>query len=383
MGHEDKLETSTMRITFLTKSPRFAGGVRAIAVYAHRLKNRGHDIRVISVPNPPWSIGKKGRYFLRHGRWPRTKYVQPPSFFDLTDVPHVTLERHRPPSPKDVPDADVIIATWWETAEWVAALPESKGAKAYFLQHFETAMPCASEPGVAERVEATWRLPLHKIVVCGWLRKVAEEQFGDYQTSLVTYGVDHDQFFAPPRGKRERPTVGFMYSDAGFKGCDIALDAVSRVRSVIPDLRMVAFGTLARDRGPGLPDWVEYWRSPAQDKLREIYAMCDAWLFASRCEGFGLPILEAMACRTPVIGTPTGIAPEAIEPGGGILVPMEDAEAMADAIVRVAEMDEASWRAMSDAAYATATGYTWDDATDRFEESLRTSVQKQRESVTA
>ena len=31
----------------------------------------------------------------------------------------------------------VVIATWWETAEWVAGLSPRKGAKAYFLQHHE------------------------------------------------------------------------------------------------------------------------------------------------------------------------------------------------------------------------------------------------------
>ena len=37
----------------------------------------------------------------------------------------------------DVPDGDLIIATWWETAEWVNALSPNKGAKVYFIQHHE------------------------------------------------------------------------------------------------------------------------------------------------------------------------------------------------------------------------------------------------------
>jgi len=42
-----------------------------------------------------------------------------------------------------------------------------------------------------------------------------------------------------------------------------------------------------------------------------------------------LPILEAMACRTPVIGTPAGPAPELLGAGGGILVRPEDPADMA------------------------------------------------------
>ncbi|MGC8714943.1 MAG: glycosyltransferase [Leptodesmis sp.] len=53
--------------------------------------------------------------------------------------------------------------------------------------------------------------------------------------------------------------------------------------------------------------------------MRDYYSACDAWLFPSRYEAVGLPILEAMACRTPVIGTPAGIAPEMLSDGAGIL----------------------------------------------------------------
>jgi hypothetical protein len=44
---------------------------------------------------------------------------------------------------------------------------------------------------------------------------------------------------------------------------------------------------------------------------------------------------------------------------------------MSEAIALVAGMDELKWRQMSDAAYATATEYTWDNATDQFEAAIR------------
>jgi hypothetical protein len=47
-----------------------------------------------------------------------------------------------------------VIATWWETAEWVDRLSVSKGKKVYFIQHYE-----AFDYLPKERVEATWRLP--------------------------------------------------------------------------------------------------------------------------------------------------------------------------------------------------------------------------------
>jgi glycosyltransferase involved in cell wall biosynthesis len=94
------------------------------------------------------------------------------------------------------------------------------------------------------------------------------------------------------------------------------------------------------------------------------------WLLASRSEGFGLPILEAMACRTPVIATPTGAAPELISPGGGAIVPMDDPAAMAKQIERIVRLPEDQWRAMSEIAHQTATRYTWEDAANLFEAAL-------------
>src|SRR5437763_1545621 len=60
-------------------------------------------------------------------------------------------------------------------------------------------------------------------------------------------------------------------------------------------------------------------------------------------------------------------ARQLLNQGGGILVPMEDPQAMADAIVRVLTLSESAWKEMSDNAHATANRYTWEDATDRFE----------------
>ena len=172
--------------------------------------------------------------------------------------------------------------------------------------------------------------------------------------------------------------IGLMYSSVPFKGCDISLEAFQLARGWIPDLRLVSFGDCASIPDLPLPAGTDHTVRPRQDRIREIYARCDAWLFGSRSEGFGLPILEAMVCRTPVIGTPAGAAPELLAGGGGLLVAPEDPHDMARAIVEIANLDDRRWVEMSDLALATANRYTWDDATDRFEDALFTAVGHQR-----
>lgn len=216
-------------------------------------------------------------------------------------------------------------------------------------------------------MDATWRLPMHKIIIAQWLVEIARDRFGDTDITLVPNAVDLDQFNAAPRGKQAVPTVGVMYSIVNFKGCDISLKAIELARRNIPNLKLVSFGNRTLTSSLPLPADADYTMQPAQDQIKNIYSSCDVWLVASRSEGFGLPILEAMACRTPVISTPTGAAPELTNPGGGALVPMDDPAAMAKEIERIIRLPDDQWRAMSDIAHQTATRYTWEDATKLFE----------------
>jgi glycosyltransferase involved in cell wall biosynthesis len=297
-----------------------------------------------------------------------------PSFFDNLGVEHKITDRYRPVEDKDVPDADVVVATWWETAEWVAKLSPSKGAKAYFIQHHENFdyLPQG-------RVEATWMLPMHKITISQWLVDLARTQYHDSKVSLAPPSVDTKQFYACPRNKQSVPTVGLMYSTLNWKGTDIALKAFSLAAEKLPNLRLVAFGTEAPSSELPLPANAEYVIQPDQDKIKDYYSKCDAWLLASRSEGFGLPIIEAMACRTPVISTQVGAAPEILSGGTGILVRPEDPQEMAKAIESICQMPNSKWQAMSEAAYAKVSNYTWEDATDHFEAALKVAVEKSQD----
>lgn len=357
-----------LRITFVLPYADMSGGIRVASIYAQRLQERGHDVFAVSVPKRPYTLRQRAGHLVR-GRWPRVP--QGPSHFENTSVPHHVIERSRPVMDKDVPDADVVIATWWETAYWISEFSGRKGVRALFLQGYE-----AWTPKLAGLIGGAWRLPVHKIAVSQWLVGLAASKFGDPNAGLVPNAVDHDQFNAPPRGKQPQPTIGLLYATATFKGCDISLRAFEMASRRVPNVRLVSFGAQPVSPELPLPSLARYVQAPPQDQLRELYAACDAWLFGSRQEGFGLPILEAMACRTPVIGTPAGAAPELLRDGRGILVPPEDPKAMAEAIERIARMPDADWRDMSDKAHAATQSYTWDDASDLFEAELYRAIDR-------
>lgn len=358
-----------MRVTFVLPHAGLAGGIRVVAIYADRLRQRGHEVVVVSTPadQPTWKACVKS--FLSGRGWPRAE-GKGPSHLDTLDIEHRVIDRFRPMCNDDVPDADVVIATWWQTAESVADLDAGKGAKTYFIQHDERVMYPASDSATRDRVHSTWSLPMAKITISKWLVDLLRPYCGDGGPALVANSVDAAQFRAEPRGKQQAPTVGTMYSTSAFKGCDVAFKAMELARRRVPTLRAIAFGAETPSDDLPLPADCEYHLRPAQHGIGNIYAACDAWLFASRCEGFGLPILEAMACRTPVIGTPAGAAPELIGEGGGMLVEPQSPQSMANAVVRMCKMPDNQWRQMSRQAYRTATCYDWDDATDLFERAL-------------
>lgn len=359
-----------MRITFVTPDFNLSGGMRIIAMYANRLQQRGHKVTVVSAAiNKPSLVWQTKSVLKGKG------LIQPPakrpSHFDDAEFECRALDRFGPVTDADVPDADVVIATWWETAEWVAKLSPAKGAKAYLIQHYEIFdyMPKA-------RVKCTWSFPMHKIVIAQWLADLALKEYGDSYVSCVPNGIDTQQFHAIPRSKQSVPTIGMMYAEPYWKGCDISLKAFSLAAEKIPGLRLVAFGHCPPLDHLPLPAGAEYIHCPPQEMMKDLYSKCDAWLFGSRFEGFGLPILEAMACRTPVIGTPAGAAPELLTKGGGILVPPEDPEAMASEIVKVCQLPDTKWEAMSQQAHTTALQYSWGETTELFEAALHTAIQR-------
>jgi glycosyltransferase involved in cell wall biosynthesis len=343
------------------------GGNRVVGMYAKHLRARGHEVLVVSNAPDRASLRERARA-LRDGRWRecRARMRPPPGHIALSGVPHKVLERPRPMTAADLPDADVLVATWWETGVWMHGMPGSKGRKVHLIQGYEI----WAGGDVKARVHAALRLPNRKIAISASLARDIEAELGDLGITVVPNAVDLVQFDAPPRPRGEPPTVGFIYAHARFKGADTCIRACELARRELPNLRVLAFGGDEPSRERPLPAGAEFVRRPAQDRIASLYARCDAWLFGSRLDSFGLPILEAMACRTPVIGVPVGAAPELLPDGGGVLVPPESPEAMAAALVALCREPEAAWRRASERAYARAHGYSWDDATTRLLEAL-------------
>ncbi|MEX0777513.1 MAG: glycosyltransferase family 4 protein [Phycisphaeraceae bacterium] len=360
-----------MRITFILPFAGLSGGIRIVACLAEGLRQRGHEVAAVSLPPHRVGVLRNLRNWARGRGW--THAASQTSHLDGTSVDHRVIERERPIVDRDVPDGDVVIATFWETAEWVARLSPAKGAKAYFVQQYE-----ANFGFPEERVAATWRLPLHKIVCSQWLADLGRQRFGQSIESVVPNGVDLDQFQGPPRGKQTAPTIGMMYAHHPVKGCAVSLGAVREVARQLPAVRLLAFGNQPVIGALPLPAGASFSLTPSQEAIRQLYNRCDVWLCASRSEGFHLPPHEAMACRCPVVSTRVGGPMDMIADGvNGYLVEVDDQAGLADRLRRVLSQSDQDWRRMSQAAHATAGRFTWELAVRKFERAVQRAVAEQ------
>ncbi len=160
------------------------------------------------------------------------------------------------------------------------------------------------------------------------------------------------------------PLVGTVARLEPQKGLDVLVDAMTQVREHLPDVRCVIVGAgalrealAARIRDRGLEGTVRL--VGTREDIPVVLASLDVFVLPSRFEGLSLALLEAMAAGRPVVATAVSGTVEVVQDGEtGILVPPEDAAALAQGIVRVLENREEARRLGAAARQRVLTHYT-------------------------
>jgi glycosyltransferase involved in cell wall biosynthesis len=348
-----------MKITFLVPSIDMSGGTKVIFEYANHLQQRGHDVIVVYPLVPPM-LGLKlsdPRALINTAIRIISNLVraQRVNWFDLK----ARLLRVTTFAEKYMPDADVVVATWWATVYYVSRYGKRKGEKFYLIQHYEL------WGGPKEQVENTYKLGLHNIVISTWLKNILEDKIKVPVEALVTNAIDFNQFHADAKEKGNKVIRVLMpYRSEKWKGIPDGIKAFEIAKEKYPQIQLVMFGpSTARD----LPGYVEYHRSPYGERLRRIYTSCDIFLFPSHAEGFGLPPMEAMACKCAVAATNVGGIPDYTIPGVTALVsPPGCPDLLAENLIRLIEDKELREKVAS-AGHDYVGKFTWDKATDKLD----------------
>jgi glycosyltransferase involved in cell wall biosynthesis len=171
-------------------------------------------------------------------------------------------------------------------------------------------------------------------------------------------------------------------------GLDGLIHAMASVRDRVPDVQLliggagILRGTLeALTASLHLEANVRFLGFVPEPDLPRYYAAADAFVLPTRAlEGFGLITLEALACGTPVLGTPVGATPEiltALAPGLLFRSARADdmAESIADFLAR-RRSDPVGYEALRAACRRHAeTGYDWEASVSRLETLLRETAE--------
>ncbi len=159
---------------------------------------------------------------------------------------------------------------------------------------------------------------------------------------IIPHGID-----LPPARLAEsaKPLVLTLGRLNARKGGTTLLAAIPRIHAAAPDAEFFIAGAeedhpLAqkfRAENPQIPrERVTFRRFLASDELAALYASATVYASASVYESFGLTFVEAMARSLPVVGCATSAMNELIEPEiNGLLVPPNDPEAFANAVLRL------------------------------------------------
>jgi glycosyltransferase involved in cell wall biosynthesis len=136
---------------------------------------------------------------------------------------------------------------------------------------------------------------------------------------------------------------------AGLKGMDLVLAGTRSWGTAAAQTRVAELGMEDMVRFPGYV---------AERDLPALYSGAEAFVLPSLTEGFGMPLLEAMACGTPVVGSRTTSIPEVVG-DAGLLFDPEDVEDLASALTRVVT-DSALRVALVARGRARAAQFSWE-----------------------
>jgi glycosyltransferase involved in cell wall biosynthesis len=193
------------------------------------------------------------------------------------------------------------------------------------------------------------------IVPSAFVRERALERLGldPTRVRVVHHGLDHELF--RPDGRERGPFLLYPARPWPHKAHALLFEAFGLVRRERPELELVLTG--GGHEALTLPAGVRSLGAVPGDELAALYRRAAALVFPSRYEGFGWPVLEAMASGCPVAAA-SGSAVEELAGGAAILFAPGSVEAAADGIRRV--LDEGP--SLVERGLARAAEFTWERA---------------------
>jgi glycosyltransferase involved in cell wall biosynthesis len=353
-----------MKVAMLTYSTRARGGVAHALKLAERLQSQGADVTLYSLSRSDDASASSG--FYREVAVPYKVFA-----YDWHPDIMTRLDRMIDAYVANLPrDADI-----YHSQDCVGgtSLMKMKSEGMIRAPVFRTVhhIDDFADPNLYEFEKRAVAHADHRFVVSKYWQDALKRDFG-YESTVSYNGLDLSDFSRGQPRRAKTPTVLFVGGLEPRKGLEYAMLAMPRILEKYPNARLVAVGK-SGFRGTDDPAWfkvlaeragvgdaVELHESVSQEMLMQLYADCDLLVLPSRNEGWGLSIMEAMACEKPVVATRVGGIPELLSDGKeGLLVETGDVAGLADAVGRL--LGDSALRAkMGRAGLDRVKDFSWD-----------------------
>jgi glycosyltransferase involved in cell wall biosynthesis len=262
-----------MNISYLLEDTDQSGGVRVQLAHADALIALGHRVRLVTKGLPlTW-------------RSSRAEWVYVDDFREY-----------------DASSDDFVIGTFWITVPLANEIAERDGSRAVHLcQGYEGAF--SAYENIRDQIEATYRLPIPKLVVSRSLVGICRRFHED-----VTYigQVVEEEFYRPVTPREHDPLRVLVsgQAQADLKGIQDAYGAVAHARWFHQKLDLIRVSPWAPSREEPLDSVQEFHVALNTNEMTRLMHSCDLLIAPNhREEGFGLPAAEAMASGIPCIVT--------------------------------------------------------------------------------
>ena len=349
----------------LTYSVRPRGGVVHALKLAERLKTLGVDVTLYSLAKSDDPISLRG--YFREVSAPFEIFP-----YDWSTDLVTRLENMIASYSANLPrDSDIYHA---QDCVGGTALARMKSKGLISAPIFRTIhhIDELAEPRLYEFEKKAVATADRRFVVSRYWKEALAREYG-YESDVTYNGMDTSDFSKSRARETKEPIVLFVGGLEPRKGLEQLIQAMRHVVDEVPEARLISVaktGFLGTDEERwyrelagrlGIVDNVELHESVSQETLLGLYADCSLVALPSKTEGWGLSLMEGMACGKPVVATRVGGIPELVRDGvDGILVDAGDEDALSESIIRLLR-DPSLRKRMGDAGVERVAQFSWDE----------------------